>query len=363
MPFTPDELTMLRVLGNVAPDDASRDGGLTARNRYSGPYFVPEDPGFYTDLMELSKALQFDPIAALVIIASESNFNPDTISAGKEIATSGPLKGKDVMPRGLIGFTRDAVPSVLSPEEWVAMPKMTARQQLPFVAKVLQLASDRTAGRPYGSGIDLYLATAAPAARSQSGRYDLSRTLYSGPSWESNVVLDFGPPIDKRGIYRGPNAGQYAVKSGEMEKYGTTRASQLAYAKDLAAKGIIKGRVTLGDLQRWVERMNEGENRAAWKIAAKRFRQANGISGPEPIAYHGSSDGLTDGSEPFPNFFAPDASPLEGDARPGSPEEPLPLNAAGAIDFPSQPEMLSTLLPIAAAAALLGAAYHVLNRK
>lgn len=355
MPFTDDELVFLRAIAKVDLKDASHDAALTARNRYSGPYFVPDDPEFYVDLMALSKALKFDPIEALIIIASESNFNPDTISAGKEIATSGPLKGRDVMPRGLIGFTKDTVPSIMTPSEWEAMPKMTARQQLPFVAKVLQAASDRTGNRPYGSGIDLYLATAAPAARTQSGRYNLARTMYAGPNWQSNFGLDFGPPLNARGIYAGPSAGEYALHHKETEKYGTTAASRLAYAKDLAEKGIIKGRVTLGDLQRWVERMSLPENRAAWKLASKRFHLATGFIGPENIAFRDES---VEDSEPFPDFSAPSENALDGDAMPGSPKEPLPLNAEGAIDFPNQSNFFSSLLPVAAAAAIFGVAYH-----
>lgn len=353
MDLAQDELRLLRKAFGYAPDDPSHDALVTRVDRYTGPGFVPSDPGFYADLKQLAQALNVDPKGLLIVLASESNFNPGTIG-GKAVAESGPLKGHDTTPRGLAGFTKAIVPALATVAEWDAMPKMSAREQLPFVYKLYKYAGDQK-GRPLSTNFELYLTTAAPNALSGSGRYSLNQTMYGGRAWESNFSLDHGLPLRPDGVPAGPTYDSYAQAHG-VRTAAMTQAEKLAYAKQLASEGVLKGRVTLGDLVRHLERMQDRGWRAAWQLAWRRYQQANGLP-VEPIAF---------GDPPlasFPSFVPESADPEEhapGASRPVEP--PLPLTATGAVDYREPIEPARSLLPVALGALALTAAYHF-NRK
>lgn len=360
MDVSPEELRLLRKAYGKAADDASYDAIILAPNRYVGPSYVPSDPGFYEDLKKTAEALGVDPKGLLIVLASESNLNPGTIG-GRVIADSGPLKGHDVTPRGLPGFTKAIVPGLATVAEWDAMPKMTAREQLPFVLKLYKYAGEQK-GRPLSSNFELYLTTAAPSALSSSGRYNLDQTMYGGRAWESNFSLDHGLPVRPDGVPAGPTYDVYAQRQG-VNVSAMTQAEKLAYAKRLAAQGILKGRVTLGDLVRHLERMQDRGWRAAWQLAWRRYQQANGLP-VEPVllrAFDGSDDGPPLAS--FPSFVPPSSAPLEGGPSHSSAAEPaVPLTASGALDF-REPVYPTPSLPLVAAGALaLIAGYH-LTRK
>lgn len=354
MDLTPEELKLLRKAYGRGVDDSSYDAAILAPNRYSGPTFVPSDAGFYTDLKQVAEALGVDPKGMLIVMASESNLNPGT-TGGRAIAESGPLKGHDVTTRGLVGFTKAIVPGLATVAEWDAMPAMTARQQLPFVYKLYKYAGDQK-GRRLSSNFELYLTTAAPSALSGSGRYNLATTLYGGRAWESNFSIDAGPPLRSDGVPTGPTYDVYAKQHG-ANVAAMTQAEKLAYAKELAAKGIIKGRVTLGDLVRHLERMQDRGWRAAWQLAWRRYQQANGLPF-DPIAYE-----VEPQLEPFPSFVPPSSDPSESlpsGAR--AVEPPLPLTATGSVDYRLPVYLWPSLLGVAAASAALAAGYH-LTRK
>jgi hypothetical protein len=349
MNLSAEELRLVRKANGYDPSDASHDAAITRVSPYIGPGYVPDDEGFYTDLKAIAEALSLDPKGMLVVMASESNFYPGTIGPPSLETKSGTLKGVDVTTRGLIGFTKAMVPTIMSADEWKALPKLTARQQLPYVLKVYKQTSEQK-GRPLSGTYELYMVTAAPGAVTASGRYNLFQTLYSGRDWEYNLPLDGGPPISRVGVPTGTTWDVQAQKDGLSPK-AMTLDERIAYAKSLADKGILKGRVTLGDLQRHLDRMGNKGWRAAWQVAWRRYNEANGLP-VEPIA-------LVDPDlASMPETMPPLALPSESELSASRVEEPIPLTATGALDFRLPVYLGSSALGVAALSVALYAGYH-----
>lgn len=355
MPFSPDELVFLRTLAAnlfqapLAPDDASKDSILTRKNNLSGAGYVPDDPQFYLDLKKYAGQLGFDPAAMLIVIASESNFYtgthfPKTI-ASLQTSFDKSLVGHDVAPRGLIGFTAASVPSLMSAAEWDVLPSMDATSQLAYVAKAMGANLQRVGGRSFSSPYEVYLANASPGAMTASGKYDLSQTLYAPPNdWLDNLSMDHGAPIDASGVPQGDTAYSYAAKHGESDQLppNASRIQKIAYATPLTQKGVIKGKVTLGDLQKHAERMNLPGWNLAWQLAMRRYAEANAPS--SLVSYKPPA------SKPFtfPSFAAPLSTPAEGGMSKGVPGEPIAVAANGALVWP-----VTTLVEVGAGVAAI----------
>ena len=199
----------------------------------------------------------------------ESNF------ATGRIAPEGTYRnasGMDTTPRGLIGFTADVVPTIMSWQEWNALPSLSARDQLGYVYKVFRANMDHyLGGRPYNSAYELYVSNALPAALSPSGSYsNPDAPLYTGRFWADNLGLDSWPN----------NLQRQAMLRGEVPEM---QQNPLAYAHKLVTLGLLHGAVTMGDLQRYVSRMNGKDPNAAgwagnparwalaWNLALRRF--------------------------------------------------------------------------------------------
>lgn len=286
MSFTNEELIYLRTLAPGLSDNV-----LTRRHPQTGAGFVPDDKSFYDTLEVVSKALGVQPADILVVLASESNLSTGTmqnpiIATPGIIAANGfdpGLLGKDIAPRGLPGFTASMVPTVLSPAEWDALPHMNAAQQLAIVGRMYALASKRIGGRHFQSAFELYLANANPGSLVASGNYNENTPMYKGAAWETNLVLDHGPS--------GLNAIGYVLKNGETSAY---YANPIAYAHKLAAAGIIKGYVTLGDLREHASRMTKvpgdpGYEKGwdlAWKLGTDRHGKSQDKA--QPLASTGT---------------------------------------------------------------------------
>jgi hypothetical protein len=361
MAFSQDELVFLRSLaGNLfgaplATSDPSKDAVLTRKSNLNGAGYVPDDPGFYTDLKAYSEALGFDPLAMLVIIASESNFNTGTISppiiATPQTSLDKSLIGHDLAPRGLIGFTAINVPTLLSAAEWDALPTMTAKQQLAYVVKAMKSSLARVANRPFSNAYELYLANASPASLTASGKYDLTSTLYSGNDWLDNLGMDHGPPIDDKGVPQGDTAYSIALKTGQTASLppNASRQQKLAFAGPLVQQGRIKGKVTLGDLQKHSERMNQPGWNLAWQLAARRYQDAN-----TPIV---QTSFESDKPFAFPDFTAQSLAPSE--SKPGAerPGEPIAVAPNGALIFPQPQNIFIAVASVVAVSAMVGIAY------
>jgi len=323
MPYTDDEMVIIRKAAGTNPDDPSKDADLVTPRTFTGPAYVPEDPQFYLDLKAASERFGFDPKSALIVIASESNFKTGFHGDKPAISASGPYAGHDTRPRGLIGFTypfagSDPVKSVYSLEEWDAMPSMTQTQQLEIVSRFFDRVKVMTAGKPLRSIYDLYLAAAAPSLITWSGKYDMKSPLYQGDNWASNLGLDAGPPFKPNGVPVGDTFLSYAYKRGDLPKL-KTQADKLAYAKDLVQKGIIKGFVSMGDLLRHVDRMNDSGWKVAWQLANYRYKNAvaNALGTVIPASL------VSPELDSFPDTEPDSSVPLESDASMGKPSEPL----------------------------------------
>ena len=320
--YTDEELRLLRKLSGILPGDDSKDAQLTAKSYFTGPYFVPDDPGFYTDLKKFADTEGFDPVALLIVMASESNFNPGPVGSKPLVPVSGPLKGHDTRTRGIVQFTNPLIGDIYTLDEWDALSTMSAREQLPFAIKILRKAQG-SVGRKFAgpnARFEVYLTYAAPSKITGSGRYNLNDKLYEGGAWLSNLGLDHGGPIDGRGVPQGPTFGEFANKSKE-ESDKLKTMGPAAYAKDLAARGIIKGYVSLGDLLRHVERMKWGAWQLAWQLANYRYNDTNELPQTIKVSFMGDDVRAVE----WPDFTPESSEGEEGGVRGGSSEEPLPL--------------------------------------
>jgi len=353
--YTEEELRLLRKLSGLLPENASKDAQITAKSFATGPYFVPDDPGFYTDLKAFADAEGFDPVALLVVLASESNFYPGPVGSKPLVPISGPLKGHDTRTRGIAQFTYPLIGDIYTLDEWDALSNMTAREQLPFAIKILRSAQ-KSVGRKFtgpSSRFETYLANAAPSRIKGSGRYNMADKLYEGSAWSSNLGLDHGPPFDKIGVPRGPNFAEYASQS-KAEADKLKAMGNVAYAKDLAERGIIKGHVSLGDLMRNVERMKWGAWQLAWQLASYRYHEANNLPQPVKISFWGDDVQL----EPWPDFTPEIEAPEEGDAgAPSAVEEPSPVAPFSLVADPEKQTPWLTAFAIGGTVALLAVAW------
>ncbi len=265
---TPAELMFLRgVFGVGSASDPSQDSAILSTGNV-GAGNVPSDPGFYVDLAKYCAELGIDPRDLLAVIASESNFKTGEIGPAF-VPTSGPYAGHDVTPRGLIGFTVANIPSVMGWAEWDALPKLSQREQLAYVARVLKLNQQRI-GRPYTNAFETYVSVAAPAHLSRAGGYSADDTLYSGDDWITNPGIDSWPN----------NFQRQAMLRSEVPEMN---AGLVDYLHKLAGLGLIHGRVTFGDLSNYLDRMrgtdpngagwagNPARWALAWNLAFRRF--------------------------------------------------------------------------------------------
>lgn len=321
MALTADELSFLRTAYGLDPSDASQDAYF---NRALSN--VPSDPGFYTDLNAQSKPIGMTPQDLLVILASESGYNTGKINGGPYIATSGPLAGHDTTPRGLPGFTYVVVPTLMNAAQWDALPTMTQRQQLPFVMKQMQIWTQRLQ-RPFINAFEMYLSNANPASLipGPNPQYNPSTPMWTGQAWWNNPNMDVGPG--------GDSAGSYAIKHGETAQLNSNTRE---YMTQLAAKGVIKGYASIGDLQRFASRMIGKQASLPWKLASKRYADANGVSASVvPVSYSPASK--TDASPVYTpnNPYEPDFSiPGASGGGSGIAGSPVMMTATGTIDFP-----------------------------
>lgn len=180
---------------------------------------APRDALFYVDLDAMAQRVGARAEDLLLVWTSESDLRTDLAGSSRTFSTLMHYVATGVMSEG----------------EWDKLPSMTARQQLPYVEKAIWAPAHRVLGRAYRSTFETYLANAAPGLLRPDGTYNPDTVMYAGGNYPDNWPMDNAPA--------GVNQ---AIKDGV--KISSARGTY-EYAKSLVDRGVLKGYVSLGDLQ------------------------------------------------------------------------------------------------------------------
>ncbi len=186
---------------------------------------APKDPQFYVDLDAMAQRVGAKAEDLLLIWTSESDLTTTLSGFARTFSTL---------------LHSSAVPGMMSEGTWQRLPTMSAREQLPYVEKIYANAH-RTLGREFRNTFETYLANAAPALLRPDGNYNPSTVMYEGSNYPDNWTMDNAP------------AGMMAA----LKDHVTINSPRdtYEYCKTLVQRGILKGYVSLGDLQRFGERV------------------------------------------------------------------------------------------------------------
>lgn len=194
---------------------------------------APRDPLFYVDLDAMANRVGAKAEDLLLVWTSESDLRADLRwppPNGDASQTFSTLM-KNVM-----------VPGVIDEKTWARLPAMSHREQLPYVEKAVYAPAHRAiGGRSFRDTFETYLANAAPGVLRADGIYSPASVMYAGSNYPDNWPMDNAPA--------GVNA---AIKDGV--KITSPRATY-EYAKTLVDRGVLKGYVSLGDLQTFGKRV------------------------------------------------------------------------------------------------------------
>jgi len=213
---------------------------------------APRDPQFYRDLDAFGQRTGVRPEDALYVWASESQFDPTLSGNSRTFST-------------LMKYV--AVPRYMSEEVWEHLPRMTHREQLPYIEAAIFTPAKRIIGnRPFNSAFEVYLANAAQGLLRADGAYSDATPMYVGPNYPDNWTMDNFP------------AGVPAFQAWLAESRGrggpTSLRAAYAVADDLIQRGVLKGYVSLGDLREFAKRMMTPANK---RIAEQAIANLNTV--------------------------------------------------------------------------------------
>jgi hypothetical protein len=280
---------------------------------------APKDPLFYVDLDAMAQRVGAKAEDLLLVWTSESDLNTNLTGFARTFSTL---------------LHSSAVPGMMSEATWQQLPTMTARQQLPYVEKIYA-GAHKTLGREYRNTFEVYLTNAAPALLRPDGNYNPSTVMYEGSNYPDNW------PMDNRDTWLPVAYRDHVNVTSPRDSYD--------YAKTLVSRGILKGYVSLGDLQKFGERVltaaSGGQATSGTFHTALAYldavRKTTALGMPASIV---APPGATEGAEGIehaagvsmapgyqPNFDAfPPGAPI--DTRVASPEKArkdLPAKAGG----------------------------------
>lgn len=194
---------------------------------------APKDPLFYVDLEAMAQRVGAKPEDLLLVWTSESDLRADLRwppPSGDASQTFSTLM-KNVM-----------VPNVVDRATWARIPQMSHREQLPIVERAVYAPAHRTLGRMFRDTFETYLVNAAPGMLRADGNYNPRSPMYVGENYPDNWTMDNAPA--------GLNA---ALKEGI--RLGPRARDSYDFCKELVARGVLKGYVSLGDLQTFGKRI------------------------------------------------------------------------------------------------------------
>ena len=128
------------------------------------------------------------------------------------------------------------VPNVIDRATWARIPSMSHVQQLPIVERAVYAPAHAKLNRAFRDTFETYLVNAAPGMLRAVGAYNPRSPMYVGENYPDNWTMDNAPA--------GLNA---ALKEGI--RLGPKSRDSYDFCKELVARGVLKGYVSLGDLQ------------------------------------------------------------------------------------------------------------------
>lgn len=200
---------------------------------YAGNVTYVKDPAFYVALDAMAQRCGAKAEDLLLIWTSESNLRADLRwppPSGDASQTFSTMMKNVFVPNGIDAAT------------WAKLPSMSHVQQLPFVERGVYGPAHRTLGRMFRDTFETYLVNAAPGMLRADGNYNPRSPMYVGENYPDNWTMDNAPA--------GLNA---ALKEGI--KLGPRARDSYDFCKELVARGVLKGYVSLGDLQTFGKRI------------------------------------------------------------------------------------------------------------
>lgn len=243
---------------------------------------APIDSAFYADLLSFGQRVGVRPEDALFVWASETGLRTDLGGGSRTFASLG---------------KSSVVPAVMPESIWERLPLLSAREQLPYVeAAVFSPARKLIGGRSFRNAFEVYLASLAPGLLRSDGRYAAETPLYVGKNYPDNWTMDNFP--------EGVLAYQRWVHDGAMrgERDLSLRAAY-PVARDLAARGVLKGFVSLGDLRNFAKRDHPARDAAIGQALAAldAVRATPGAGAAYVPDLDSGLGGLSDLRAPSPN--------------------------------------------------------------
>jgi hypothetical protein len=228
---------------------------------------VPTDPDFYSATDAMAGRIGAKGEDLLWLWASESGYDP---TIGKPVPS---LKDPNVLVPGLYHtistLNHGVVDSgLLTQAEWDSLPTLSATQQLPFIERLFSLIHKQYLGsRAFKGMFETYLANAAPGLLRTDGSYNPQSTMYGDPNqpahtnaWEVNWPMD-----------------NYPVASDQATARGVPLT--LAFGHTLVSEGLLKGWITLGDLQSFALRPSVGVMANPAILNLRSVRAGAGLAG------------------------------------------------------------------------------------
>lgn len=194
---------------------------------------APKDPNFYVALDAMAQRVGAKAEDLLLVWTSESDLRADLRwppPSGDASQTFSTLM-KNVM-----------VPNAIDAATWARIPGMSHVQQLPIVERCVYAPAHRTLNRMFRDTFETYLVNAAPGMLRPDGNYNPRSPMYVGENYPDNWTMDNAPA--------GLNA---ALKEGI--RLGPKSRDSYDFCKELVARGVLKGYVSLGDLQTFGKRI------------------------------------------------------------------------------------------------------------
>lgn len=243
---------------------------------------VPVDSAFYADLLAFGERTGVRPEDALFVWASETGLRPDLGGGSRTFASLS---------------KSSAVPAVMPDSIWERLPFLSAREQLPYVeAAVFSPARKLIGGRAFRDAFEVYLASLAPGLLRSDGQYAAETPLYVGKNYPDNWTMDNFP----EGVTAYQRWVHDAAARGEHDL--SLRAAYLV-ARDLVARGALKGFVSLGDLRNFAKRVHPARDAVMGRalVALDAIRGTPGVGAAYVPDLDTGLGGLADLRAPSPN--------------------------------------------------------------
>jgi hypothetical protein len=208
---------------------------------------------FYYQLAESGKTLNTDPRDLLVLFASETNLNP--------ASTAGlPYHGFNTMNREF------AIANGVPGDVWDKLPELSPEDNLKWSTVFFHnfLVSFKRNG--FTSALDMYLANFSPAAWTKDVGFQSSIYYYDASNPTSKSTNDYleNATIDSPQLYNYAKSKGLPFRNSKDIK----AAAQLLISEQGIPNTILKGAITVGDLQRFMLRPGLD---SIWGPHVKRF--------------------------------------------------------------------------------------------